>query len=251
VDQLADFRQQDIANAVSVMPHFVIELGSDGVVSRILRDGAPHAAAASLDQVHSVVTTYFRMAQQHLSQANATEDSGLRREHSLQAFLMSLTGLEAFTNTYFHLRGLELDRKAVVARIGQTHGSLTSKLRELIALTGDPPLPEQDQLLDRIHEWSQLRHGVMHPRWQPASLLLSGATSVVIEGLVENQQRVFEDPLLSREAYLWCLLMIARVAQSRGIDVGAFLFRWTSSFGITLEALVDELGLATGGGSAT
>lgn len=226
------------------MAHFTFESNEDGTVRRILKDGLPYDQPVKLEQVFSVVTIYFKLAAFNLNQMAAQEDSDVRRGFGLQSFLMSLTGLEAFTNTFFHLRAQELGNTAMLQRIEQSHGSLTRKIVDLVAMTPDGPLRDQDQLIDRIYALSQLRHEIMHPRWEPSGVTVGGEAPIVIHGLVENRQALFEDAVLCREALLWCLLVVARVGQARGnADVSGTLFHWTGNYGLTLAALLDALGL--------
>jgi hypothetical protein len=226
------------------MADFFIELNDDDTIRRILRDGVPDESGVRLEQLYSVVTIYFQLAKLNLAQMRATEDAERKRGHGLQAFLMSLTGLEAFTNTYFLLRAQQLDNTAVEQRIGQTHGSLTRKIRELINLTGDPEVHEQAGLLDRIFGLSEMRNALMHPRWVPSSVLLNFSVPIQMNGLVENRQAQFENEDFCHEAMLWCLLLVARIGESRspGRSDG-FLFHWTGNYGMTLQTILNGLGL--------
>ena len=73
---------------------------------------------------------------------------------------------------------------------------------------------------------------------------LAGGPPVMISGLVQNFQAAFEDRSFCREAFMWCLLLVARVGQSRGnSDVSSFLFPWTGLFGLSEPQIVTELGL--------
>ena len=68
-----------------------------------------------------------------------------------------------------------------------------------------------------------------------------------IDGLVENRQADFEDTDLCQEALLWCLLTVARIGQARGFtnsDIDGFLFYWTGNYGLSLDWLLDHLGLS-------
>ena len=210
----------------------------------MFKDGEPHQDPVRLEQLFSVVTIYFKLATFNLGQMAQQERGEGRRYFGLQSFLMSLTGLEAFTNTFFHLRGQELGNNAILKRIEQSYGSLSQKIRELIALTPDGPIRDQDQLINQIFMLSQLRNEIVHPRWVPSSLTVQGNTPVTIYGLVENRQALFEDRQLCREALLWCLLVVARIATARGHeDVSGFMFHWTANYGLTLPAILQELGL--------
>lgn len=226
------------------MPHFIFDSNEDGTIRQVLKDGEPHQDAVRLEQLFSVVTIYFKLAAFNLGQMVQQEQSEQRRCFGLQSFLMSLTGLEAFTNTFFHLRGQELGNNAMLKRVAQSHGSLSQKIRELIALTPDGPIRDQDRLINQIFALSQLRNEIVHPRWVPSSVTIQGDAPVAIHGLVENRQALFEDRQLCREALLWCLLAVARVAAARGHeDVSGFMFHWTANYGLTLPAILQELGL--------
>lgn len=87
------------------MPHFNVEVGEDGTVTSVLKDGDPYMAAVRLEQVYKVVSTYFRLASDHLRAMSEQASAAELRGFGLQSFVMSLTGLEAFANTYFHVRG--------------------------------------------------------------------------------------------------------------------------------------------------
>ncbi|TPI37396.1 hypothetical protein FJ414_13665 [Mesorhizobium sp. B3-1-6] len=226
------------------MPDFVIELQEDGTIRQVFKDGEPHQGAVRLEQLFSVVTVYFKLAALNLDSMIKQEQGEQRRWFGLQSFIMSLTGLEAFTNTFFYLRGQELRSGALLKRVGQSHGSLSKKIKELIALTPDRPMRDQDRLINEIFALSQLRNEVVHPRWVPSSLTLPANAPVTIKGLVENRQALFEDQQFCREALLWCLLVVARVAESRGhLDISAFMFHWTANWGLTTPAILQELGL--------
>jgi hypothetical protein len=117
-----------------MMPHFVFESDADGNIVRILKDDQLHEESVRLEQLFSIVTVYFRLASEHLERMASLRDSNARRCAGLQSFLMSLTGLEAFTNTFFHLRAQEIESKEMIARIKQSHGSLSKKISELAAM---------------------------------------------------------------------------------------------------------------------
>ena len=226
------------------MPHFVFETNDDGTIRRVLKDGMAHDGAVVLEQHFSVVTTYFRFAARNLRMLGVAETSEDRRFYGLQSILMSMTGLEAFTNTYFHQRAEELGNDGMLARIGQSHGSITRKITDLLEMSGDAPLQGQVALIQRLWELSQLRNEMVHPRWEPSQMVLTGHVPIIIEGLVENRQALFEDIDLCREALNWCLLFVARIAQSLGAaDVSAFLFHWTGNYGLTLPTILSNLRL--------
>lgn len=227
------------------MAHFLIETNDDGSVQRILRDGEPHAEGVSLEQLFSIVTLYFKVARSNIEFLEKEDEKPLRRAYGVQSFVMSLTGLEAFTNTYFKLQGKELGNRKMIDRVGQQHGSLTKKVKELLAMTPEAQIEDQDTVLNRLHELSQLRNALVHPQWEPASMTLAGNTPVVISGLVQNFQAAFEDRAFCGEALMWCLLLVARIGRSRGIpDVSGFVFHWTGIFGLSEQQIMSELGIS-------
>ena len=226
------------------MPQFEFKINEDGSIARILRGNLPHAQSVTLEQVYSVVTIYFRLAETNLMQLSGQTSNEKKRSFGLQSFLMSLTGLEAFTNTYFHLRGDQLKNNEILRRIEKRSGPLSEKFRDLVALTNDGPLSFEDNLIARIQELSQLRNEIVHPRWVPSSLVMNGLAPTEINGLVESPHAIFEEAQFCCEALMWCLLAVARVGQSRETgDVSGFLFHWTGIFGLTLPMIEKKLGL--------
>lgn len=225
------------------MPHFTLLTDQDGNVQQVLKDLQP-AGAISLEQYFAIVTIYFRSAQANLTAMEAASDHSERRLLGVQSFLMSLTGLEAFVNTFFHAHARDIANDQIIKRIRQSHGSLSRKIEELIALSDLAPLKDQKVLLDRVFQLSQLRNEIVHPRWDPATLTVSGGQTVHFDGLVENRQTLFEDPVLCREALAWCLLVIARIAQAQGAqDIRSFMFYWTDNYDLGLNAILKDLGL--------
>lgn len=226
------------------MPHYVFEADESGNIIRIVKDDQPDNQSVRLEQLYSIVTIYFRLASEHLRRMASLQDRSARRCAGLQSFLMGLTGLEAFTNTFFDLRAQELRSEEMLVRIAQTHGSLSRKISDLVAMTPDGPLVDQEALLDRIFELSQLRNEIMHPRWTPSSLTIAGEVPVNIMGLVENRQAIFEDETLCQEALLWNLLAVARIGQARGHqELSGFMFYWTGNYGLSLDVITSQLGI--------
>lgn len=226
------------------MAHYHIETNDDGRVRRILRDGEPHGQAVKLEQLFSIVTLYFQVSDSNLQLIEQEESAPLRRAYGVQSFLMGLTGVEAFTNTLFKLRGDELGDDEMVARVGQRHGSVTRKIEDLLARTPEGGIEDQALIIERLHELSLLRNTLVHPQWEPASVALAGDTNIIITGLVGNFQAAFEDPAFCREALMWCLLFVARVGKARGnADTSAFLFHWTGNYGLTEAQIMSGLGL--------
>jgi hypothetical protein len=233
------------------MPQYHVDTNDDGSVRRIVRDGVEHSESVSLEQLYSIVTLYFKVAASNIAALEVAEEKPLRRAHGVQSFVMSLTGLEAFANTYFKLRAGELGNQRMTQRIEQRHGSVTMKIRDLLALTPEERIEGQDMILARLHELSQLRNALVHPQWEPSSLTVAGRSPFVIGGLVQNFQAAFEDHDFCREAYLWCLLLIARVGRSRGhADASGFLFHWAGVYGSSEQHIREELRLAAEADSA-
>ena len=87
------------------MAHYHLETNDDGSIRQILRDGEPNPASVSLEQLFSIVTLYFKVAGSNLQLLEREESPPLRRAYGIQAFIMSLTGVEAFTITYLMLGG--------------------------------------------------------------------------------------------------------------------------------------------------
>lgn len=227
------------------MPHYHIDTHENGSIRRILRDGELQPESVSLEPLFSIGTLYFKLAVSNLQLLEREDSKPLRRAYGVQAFIMSLTGVEAFTNTYFKLRGHELVDTRLEERVGQRHGSLTRKIEQLMAMTPEGAIEDQVRIIERLHDLSQLRNDLVHPQWEPASMTLGGSVPVLIQGLVRNFQAAFEDPLFCREALMWCLLLVARVGKARGdADLSPFLFHWTGIYGLTEDQILGELGLA-------
>lgn len=226
------------------MAHYHLETNDDGSIKHILRDGEPNPASVSLEQLFSIVTLYFKVAGSNIRLLEKEDSKPLRRAYGVQAFIMSLTGVEAFTNTYFKLRGDELADPRLGERVGKRHGSVTRKIEELLAMTPEGTIEDQATIIARLHELSLLRNTLVHPQWEPASMTLAGAVPVMIQGLVHNFQAAFEEPPFCREALMWCLLLVARTGKARGNgDLSGFLFHWTGIHGLTELQLMSELGL--------
>jgi hypothetical protein len=231
------------------MPHFTFMMNNDGTIAQILRDGTLHEEAVTLEQVYAIVTTYFRSAERNIRAMHGLSDRELLRFHGLQAFLMSLTGVEAFTNVFFQVFAEERDRPALLARSEERRGPLIRRLEECLALAFDSPLVDQTLLLARIRELYQLRNQIVHPRSDPASMTMfeEGRIPLVLHGMTQNFQAAFESVEFCHEAYLWCLLLVARVGRAAGnTQIGGFCFYWAGAYGLTERAILDGLGIAPG-----
>lgn len=224
------------------MPHFFFDTNDDGSIRRVVKDGKPHDEGVVLEMPSSIVSIYFKLAFEHLGRMEASIAKQLRRQYGLQSFLMSLTGLEAFTNTFFHLHARARGKEEVLKRLTQKHGSLSRKIRDLLTMSGYPELPENEELEQRIFALSEFRNEIVHPRWEPSSLIIDGEVQIIFRDLVENRHALFEDAQFCREALFWCLLVVVRIGQAAGEEGGpGFLFHWTTSYGLTLEGILKEL----------
>ncbi len=229
------------------MPHYTLLTNDDGSVRQILRDGQPYNQAVRLEPAYNIVSTYFKLAGGNLRPMAQAPDDEMRRFHGLQAFLMSLVGVEAFTNVFFQLLAEERNNPELLARVNVRHGPLVPRLSDCIDLAFGQPLEDQDALLQRIGELYRLRNQIVHARWDPASMVLGGALPIFIQGMSQNFQATFEDEVFCREAFFWCLLLVTRVARAAGNQaVEGFCFFWTGQQGVSEDWLMDRLGLQTG-----
>lgn len=224
------------------MPHYALATNDDGSVRQILRDGESYDQAIRLEPAWSIVSTYFKLARGNLGPMARASDVEMRRFHGLQAFLMSLTGVEAFTNVFFRLHGENTGNSSLLDRVGE-RGPLVPRLRACLNLAFARSLDDQDVLLGQVRELYQLRNQIVHPQWDPASLSMDGA--IVIHGLAQNFQAAFEDDVFCLEAFCWCLLLVVRVGKLAGNTDTGFAFHWTGQYGLTEEYLLERLGLTT------
>lgn len=229
------------------MPHFTLLTNDDGSIRQILRDGQPHDRAVRLEPAYNIVSTYFKLAAGNLRPMAGAPDDEMRRFHGVQAFLMSLVGVEAFTNVFFQLLAGERNNSELLARVNLRHGPLAQRLLDCIDLAFGQPLDGQDLLIQRIRELYRLRNQIVHARWDPASMTLGGTVPIFIQGMSQNFQATFEDEVFCREAFFWCLLLVSRVARAAGNEaVDAFCFFWTGQQGVREEWLMEQLGLHDG-----
>ncbi len=226
------------------MSHYFLQADADGKIQQIFKDGEAFSGSISLETPDAIVRIYYDLAAHNLQQMLTQADNQMRRRFGLQSFLMSLTGLEAFTNTFFHLRAIELNNNAMLERIGQTHGSLSRKISDLIGMSNDGPFVDQEAMIEKIFELSQLRNEIVHPRWQPSSMTFhDGGVPMIFQGMVQNFQAAFEEEGFCREAYLHCLLLPARYSEALGHDdISGFMFRWCARYQLSMEQLLGELG---------
>jgi hypothetical protein len=207
-----------------------------------LKDGVPHSAGIKLEPAWAIVRTYFEIAAGNVNRMAAEKDPKGRRSLGLQAFLMSLTGVEAFTNVFFLLLGRERNNGAVI-KAAKKQAPLVKRLECLIELALDKALVDQEMILQRLRDLYQLRNQIVHPRWEPASMTLAGEIPMTFQNLSQNFQIAFEDVTLCREAYLWCLLLVARVGIATGNTGSGFCFFWAGVHDLREDVLLNELGL--------
>lgn len=222
------------------MSHFTVQTNEDGTIAQILRDGHPYGEGVKLEPPHQIVSTYFKIAARNLAAMQGTQESELLRSYGLQAFLMSLTGVEAFTNVFFQLVARELNKPDLLAKVNKASGSLIERLRVCLTLAFDQPLPAQDALLERIGQLYRLRNQIVHPRWEPVSATVSGITLL---DMTHNFQATFEERAFCEEAYWWCVKLVAEISRARGNTViEGHCFFWAGIYGLTDETLADKLG---------
>lgn len=233
-----------------VVPSFSLIVNDDGSVRQLLRDGEPYDRAIRLEPAYAIVATYYRLSASNIAGLAGAEDDESRRFHGIQAFLMALTGVEAFTNVYFTLRARETDDDALKAIVDASRGSLLVRLERCIACAFAGPIGGQETLIARLRELFAMRAQIVHPRWDPASATIGGVFPLHIDGLSMNFQSSFEDERLCREAFLWCLLLVIRIAVAAGAEnVTAFCRFWTGQENVTEGAVMRQLGLNEPGGA--
>lgn len=226
------------------MPHFDILTNDDGSIATIFRDGVLHDQGVTLEPAHQIVSIYFKIAATDLESMRNADAGENRRASGLQAFLMSLTGVEAFTNVFFQQLAMERENPALLKKIKSQRQALVDRIEGCLALAFDDRLPDQEELLERLRKFYQLRNQIVHPRWQPASMRLSGEVPVVIHGMSQNFQTTFEDESFCREAFWWCVKFVAEVGKAVGNPtIEGHCFFWAGIYGLTNEALSEKVGL--------
>lgn len=229
------------------MPHFTFDIGDDDIVRGVYKDGVLIETEARLEMPHMVVQTYFRSAILALHGMTADDnDREANRRHGVQCFLMALVGTEAFLNIFFHVVGRERKLPKVVDLATKDKAAIEHKVAHLPRLAYGTPLPAQKRLNKKMRELYDLRSLLVHPKWVPSSVAMPG---MMIDGMVDNPQKLFEDRDFCREALRWCLLVIARIgihAAGNNVPNERFVWQWTS-LADTNAALSDALGIpATG-----
>lgn len=227
------------------MPHFVFDMNPDDTIRAVYKDGAVMETATRLEMPLAIVRTYFKSASRDLAQMTANDaNRDDNRHYGLQCFLMSLVGTEAFLNVFFHLVGRERNLPGVVDLANKDKATIEHKIAHLPRQAYGTPLPAQKQLVTKMRELYNLRSELVHPKWLPSTLAMPG---LVIDGLVDNQQKLFEDRDFCHEALRWCLLVIARIGDhAAGGPNEQFVQQWTS-LADTNATLSEALGIPADG----
>lgn len=221
------------------MAHFNILTNEDGSVAQILRDGEPYDQAVNLEPPHQIVSAYFKIARTNLDAMATAIHSEEKRALGLQSFVMSLTGIEAFTNVFFHVLSKER-QDAKLAKANSRQGPLIPRLEKCLELAFDQPLPDQEMLLSRIRDLYRFRNQIVHPRWEPESMWMDG---LLIDGLCQNFQLTCEDQAFCEEAFWRCVALIAEIGKANGSkSIEAPCFYWAGLYMLTEDALAEKLG---------
>jgi hypothetical protein len=226
------------------MPNFMLETNPDGSIKQIYKDGQLYNQAIRLERPFDLVNIYFKTARGNLGAMAGTTEPELLRSYGLQSFLMSLTGVEAFTNVFFHVYANEHQRSDVKAR-SEKKDSLLKRLEDLIQLAFGGQMEDHNLVLGKIKELYQLRNDTVHPRFDPSSVAMLGPIPLVIQDMTVSFQAVVDDSNFCMEAHLWCMLLIVKIAKAAGAqDFSAFCFHWTGAApGMTEDYLLEKLGL--------
>jgi hypothetical protein len=206
------------------MPHFYFETDGEGRVAHIYRDGAPQEGPVTLETPQAVVQSYFSAALRSLRAMNIDMLDRELRDYGLQSFVMSLTGLEAFVNVYFHRRGFA-EGNAELMRRADERRPVEHKLSHLPRLAFGSNLPDQRMLNRKVRELYSLRSTIVHPKLELSSMRYE---NIAINGMVQNFQKAFEDPEFCREALQWCLLIVGRVGLAAQEMGDMFVTYWTT-----------------------
>ena len=224
------------------MPHFELRLNEDGSVAEILRDGELYNESVSLEPANQIVSTYFKIGSANLKLMVGQEDDELRRAAGLQSFLMTLTGVEAFTNVFFQRYALEHKNEDLLKRVSEK-GALLKKIDDCLGFAFGCSLPNQAELLERVKKLYKLRNQIVHPRWDPASMCLIGEIPISIEGMSQNFQNTFKDAAFCCDAFWQCVEFVAEVGKAAGNStIEGHCFHWTGVYGLQEEKLAELLG---------
>ena len=167
----------------------------------------------------------------------------------VQSFILALTGLEAFINTYFLQRANETNNLALESKINLVKGNVGERLKKMPKLSSDRPLVEQSRLINELKTLSELRNAIVHPRWNPSSVSFQSQLPIQIHGLVINIRGVLRDQEFCESAFWKTILPIARIAEQREIEqIQEFLFHWTGLVGCSLSDVLAGAGWSHGPG---
>jgi hypothetical protein len=223
------------------MPHFHFELERDGKIREIYKDGVAVDGRVRLEMSNSIVQTYFSGAWNNVRAMVSDQDPKEARHYGLQAFLMSLVGLEAFVNVYFHRLAIANANQKMHDVLGRKNQTIEGKLGNLPVLAFGKSLPDQKHLNRKMRELYNMRSAIVHPKLELSSLLLGNWIST---DMVENFQQVFEDRQFVLESLQWCLLTVARIGLASNDSSGdRFLSFWTT-IGDTNDSLSSALGVS-------
>jgi hypothetical protein len=226
------------------VPNFLTEQNEDGTIKATYKDGTRIDTGFRLEMPQAIVQTYFKLAFRNLREMKEDGDQADNRHFGLQSFLMSLLGVEAFLNVFFHIVGRQKNLPQVIDLANKSRVSIEHKISHLPNLAFGAHLPAQKRLNLQMRRLYNLRSELVHPKWQPSTLAMPG---LFIGDLVDNIQQTFEDREFCRESLQWCLLVIARIgiaAQPEPND--HFITMWTT-LRDTNASLSESLGIPAEG----
>lgn len=229
------------------MSHYELDMDEQGNTRAIYKDGEL-IESVNLESPNSFVQTYFAAAVRNLAaMKNVDEDpygdvARDNRHFGVQCFLMSLLGVEAFLNIYFHQVGLERGLENVID-LANSDRAIEHKLAHLPRQAFGTTLPHSKKLCGRMRSLYDLRSRLVHPKFTPSSVVFDGW---MYAGFAENEQKRFEDSEYCREALRWCLLVIARIGVHSGTTRWDFVYNWTM-ISETNETLSEALNIPVDG----
>jgi hypothetical protein len=159
---------------------FEYEPNTDGRIKTIYKDGKSLKKSVRLEMPQNIVQTYFTSAAVNLSEMTTDPEHRQRNRHyGLQAFLMSLVGLEAFLNVHFHMLGREMNLPRVVEAVTTGNGTVQSKIKNPSHACYGTHIPGQRTINKRIRELYNLRSDIVHPKGEPSRI---GMPGLIIQG---------------------------------------------------------------------
>ena len=226
------------------MVEYVVKTDDDGKRIEAFKDGSVFEQDLLLEPVYARVKIFFQLANNYLREMDLHTDKNEKRAFGMQSFLMSLIGLEAFGNCYFHIRAVQKGVPEASALIAK-RTSLRPKLTDLIELIGDGPLVEQQLLLAELEKLFDKRNEIAHPKWTLSRLTLKNQkdeTYLTVNHVGENPNEYFESFDKCKAAQLWCLLFVLRVAELRKLaNPTGFLYQWTGSTDSSIDSVLADL----------